>query len=167
MNSNYSLSALVAVFIFSAFSALSTYANDSAGKARYNDDVTVSAAADECDKNAVMHYDYTDQMYYDVYTAPGSETVIQLEPGERIVQPVYLQSPENWDVSVKDVQQDGQFCQHVAVTCSECASRSIMEIATDRRSYIIDLNSFEGSYMQVVKWNYLHETSHQTYAENR
>lgn len=167
MNSKYSVSAMVAVFIFSAFSALCAYANDSAGKDRYNGDVQVAAAESMDDDCEVMHYDYADQMYYDVYTAPGSETVIQLEPGERIVQPVYLQSPENWGVSVKDVQHDGQFCQHVAVKCSEGASRSIMEITTDRRSYIIDLNSFDGSYMQVVKWNYLHETPHQTYAENR
>ena len=167
MNSKYSVSALVAVFIFSAFSALSTYANDFAGKAGYNGDVQVAAAESMGDDCEVMHYDYTDQMYYDVYTAPGSKTVILLEPGERIVQPVYLQSPESWDVSVKDVQQDGQFCQHVAVKCSEGACRSIMEISTDRRSYIIDLNSFEDSYMQVVKWNYLHEAPHQTYAENR
>ncbi len=167
MSCNFSL--LVAALVFMAMISFENVAsaNQPVLSSDYAGSVSGVERLTSVDHHEVMHYDYDNEMYYDVYVAPGMATDIQLEPGERVVQPLYLQNPMHWDIDVKTVEQDGVSCQHVYVTSSECGVRSLMEIITNKRSYIIDLNCYADSYMQAVKWNYLKEVPHQGYAGNR
>lgn len=118
------------------------------------------------DRYAVMHYDYAEEKYYEVYTAPGVDTDIQLQLGEKIIQPVYIHHPDSWSVRVVEEPVDEGVQQHVLVTSSENGVHTLMEIMTNQRTYIIDLNSFDHAYMQVVKWNYVGEDRLQDYAGN-
>lgn len=116
------------------------------------------------EQHAVMHYDYAAERFYKVLTTVGVKTVIELEPDEQIVQPVFLRHPEQWMIEVQTVDTGDQQRQQVLVTPEENGLRNLMEIVTDQRSYVIDLNSYPNAYMSTVKWNYLGESAAQGYA---
>jgi len=107
--------------------------------------------------NAIMTYDYAAGALYQVYTAPMRLTSIQLQPGEKI-----LGKPASGD-SVRWVMGSGRSGagpdqqQHLYIKPTRPGLNTTIAINTDRRTYYLELHSFDDTYMAAVQWRYPHD----------
>jgi P-type conjugative transfer protein TrbG len=107
--------------------------------------------------NAIMTYDYADGALYQVYAAPLRLTSIQLQPGERIVGKPAAGDTIRWVMGVGRSGADAGQQEHLFVKPTRAGLDTTMAIATDRRTYYLELHSFEDTYMAAVQWRYPHD----------
>jgi type IV secretion system protein TrbG len=107
--------------------------------------------------NAIMTYDFADGALYQVYTAPLRLTAIQLQPGEKIVGKPAAGDTIRWVMGIGRSGTDAAEQQHLYVKPTRPGLHTTMAINTDRRTYYLELHSFDDTYMPAVRWRYPHD----------
>jgi type IV secretion system protein TrbG len=107
--------------------------------------------------NAIMTYDFADGALFQVYTAPLRLTAIQLQPGEKIVGKPAAGDTIRWVMGVGRSGTDAAEQQHLYVKPTRPGLQTTMVINTDRRTYYLELHSFDETYMAAVRWRYPHD----------
>jgi type IV secretion system protein VirB9 len=104
--------------------------------------------------NAIMTYDFADGALFQVYAAPLRLTTIELQPGEKIVGRPAAGDTVRW---VMDVGRSGTGLteqQHLYIKPTRSGLSTTMVVTTDRRTYYLELHSFEDTYVAAVRWRY-------------
>jgi type IV secretion system protein TrbG len=107
--------------------------------------------------NAVMNYDYIAGALYQVYTAPERLTDIQLEPGEHLVGKPATGDSIRWILARGSSSTAGVEQQHVYVKPTRPDLDTTLCVNTDRRTYLLELHSYDDTYMAAVAWRYPQE----------
>jgi type IV secretion system protein TrbG len=103
--------------------------------------------------NAVQIYPYTEGALYRLYASPGQVSDIALQPGETLVS-VSAGDTVRWIVG-DTVSGTGPGARaHVLVKPVGPGLRTNLMIATDRRTYHLELESTAESYMAALSWRY-------------
>ena len=103
--------------------------------------------------NAIQVYPYTEGALYRLYTSPGQVTDIALQPGETLVS-VSAGDTARWVVG--DTQSGSGLTarSHVLVKPVQHGIKTNLMIATDRRTYYLELDSVYDGYMAALSWRY-------------
>lgn len=106
--------------------------------------------------NAVQVFPFSPGALYQVYVAPGQITDIALEPGERLTGagPVAAGDTVRWIIGNTESGNDDTRRVHVLVKPTRPAIETNLVINTDRRTYLIELRSYDKPYMPSVAWFY-------------
>ena len=104
--------------------------------------------------NAIVQYAYEPGTLYQVYAAPMHITDIVLEPGEKI-----LGQPASGDVvrsilALGKSVDHGQEQWHVYLKPTRADLQTNLAINSDRRTYLLELQSYPETYMAAVTWHY-------------
>ena len=103
--------------------------------------------------NAIQVYPYTEGALYRLYASPGQVSDIALQPGEELVS-VSAGDTVRWVVG-DTVSGSGPTARaHVLVKPINAGIRTNLMIATDRRTYHLELESQEDGYMAALSWRY-------------
>lgn len=103
--------------------------------------------------NAVQVYPYTEGALYQLYASPGQVSDIALQPGERLVS-VSAGDTVRWVVGDTLSGSGPGARSHVLVKPVAAGLSTNLMIATDRRTYHLELTSLEESYMAALSWRY-------------
>jgi type IV secretion system protein TrbG len=103
--------------------------------------------------NAVQVYPYTEGALYRLYASPGQVSDIALQPGERLVS-VSAGDTVRWVLGDTSSGSGAAARAHVLVKPVNPDLRTNLMIATDRRTYHLELESTSGSYMAALSWRY-------------
>lgn len=123
--------------------------------------------------DAVQVYDYEPGAVYEVLTAPGFVTVLRLRPGEQVLN-LAAGDTSRWlidtvasgvvdpqavlsdDLLMQMAPQQGERLS-VLIKPRRPALQTNLVIATNERTYLLDLKSVESAaYHSVVEWTYPH-----------
>jgi P-type conjugative transfer protein TrbG len=106
--------------------------------------------------NAIQVYPWSEGALYQVYAAPGQITTIALEPGETLSDPGPIAAGDTarWIIGDTTSGTGDSRRVHVLVKPSRPGISTNLVIATDRRTYLIELRSGEKPYMPSVAWSY-------------
>jgi len=107
--------------------------------------------------NAVQIYPYTEGALYQLYASPGQVSDIALQPGERLVS-VSAGDTVRWVVGDTLSGTGPGTRVHVLVKPVASGLSTNLMIATDRRTYHLELTSLEKSYMAALSWRYPADT---------
>ncbi len=103
--------------------------------------------------NAIQIYPYTEGALYRLYASPGQVTDIALQPGEELVS-VSSGDTVRWVVGDTVSGSGAAQRAHVLVKPISAGIRSNLMIATDRRTYHLELESVTSGYMAALSWRY-------------
>ena len=103
--------------------------------------------------NAIQVWPYSDGALYEVYTSPGRVTVLALQPGEELVT-VAAGDTVRWIVGDTASGSGVSRRVNVMVKPTRIGLKTNVVIATNRRTYLIELASTEKAWMASVSWNY-------------
>lgn len=103
--------------------------------------------------NAVQIYPYTEGALYRLYASPGQVTDIALQPGETLVS-VSAGDTVRWIVGDTVSGSGARARAHILVKPVSSALRTNLMIATDRRTYHLELESTPATYMAALSWRY-------------
>ncbi len=103
--------------------------------------------------NAVQVYPYTEGALYRLYCAPGQVSDIALQPGEELIS-VSAGDTVRWVVGDTTSGGPAGTRAHVLVKPISSGLSTNLMIATDRRTYHLELESTSGSYMAALSWRY-------------
>ena len=103
--------------------------------------------------NAIQVYPYTEGALYRLYAAPGQVSDIALQPGEKLVS-VSAGDTVRWIVGDTSSGSGGTARAHVLVKPITADLSTNLMIATDRRTYHLELESVAGTYMAALSWRY-------------
>ena len=106
--------------------------------------------------NAIQIYPWSDGALYQVYAAPGQITDIALEPGESLAGegPIAAGDTVRWIIGDTESGSGAARRVHVLVKPSRADITTNLVIATDRRSYMLELRAGAKPYMPAVAWSY-------------
>lgn len=104
--------------------------------------------------NAIVQYTYEPGTLYQVFAAPMRITDLALEAGERIVGPPACGDTVRWVLAEGKSLQGGVEQAHVYLKPTRPGLETNLAINTDRHSYMLELHSYEETYMAVVAWRY-------------
>lgn len=103
--------------------------------------------------NAIQVYPYTEGALYRLYASPGQVSDIALQPGETLVS-VSAGDTVRWVVG-DTVSGAGPTARaHVLVKPITADLSTNLMIATDRRTYHLELTSLKTGYMAALSWRY-------------
>jgi type IV secretion system protein TrbG len=103
--------------------------------------------------NAIQVYPYTKGALYQLYAAPSQVTDVALEPGEKLVS-VSAGDTVRWVVG-DTTSGEGKGAQvHILVKPIGPELETNLVIATDRRTYHLEMRSSDKTYMASVSWTY-------------
>ena len=117
--------------------------------------------------NAIMQYDYSSGALYQVYTAPLRITDIQLQPNEKIIGQPAAGDTSRWILGISDSIQNGQPQKHVLIKPTRPNLKTTLIINTNRRTYLLELNSYKETYMAAVSWHYPQDELRRKQAQQR
>ncbi len=103
--------------------------------------------------NAVQVYPYTEGALYRLYASPGQVSDIALQPGENLVS-VSAGDTVRWVVGDTVSGSGTSSRAHVLIKPVNPNIRTNLMIATDRRTYHLELESTSASYMAALSWRY-------------
>ena len=103
--------------------------------------------------NAVQVYPFVEGALYRLYAAPGQVSDIALQPGETLVS-VSAGDTVRWVVGDTHSGSGGSGRAHVLVKPIGADLSTNLMIATDRRTYHLELESVDGGYMAALSWRY-------------
>ena len=115
--------------------------------------------------NAVQVYPYTEGALYRLYCAPGQVSDIALQPGEELIS-VSAGDTVRWVVGDTSSGGRGGNRAHVLVKPIASDLNTNLMIATDRRTYHLELESTRDSYMAALSWRYPQDELEQLTARN-
>ena len=123
--------------------------------ARANDAARIRPSSDWANM-ANQVYAYTDGALFEIYTAVGKVTDIVLQPGERLVGngPVAAGDTVRWVIGDTESGQGETRQVHILVKPSQARLSTNLVINTDRRTYHIELQTYDHVYMAAVSWRY-------------
>jgi type IV secretion system protein TrbG len=104
--------------------------------------------------NAIMNYDFTPGTLFQIYTAPEKLTDIQLQPGEHLVGKPATGDNIRWVLARGSSSAGGIEQQHIYIKPTRPDLDTTLCINTDKRSYILELHSYEDAWMAAVAWRY-------------
>ena len=104
--------------------------------------------------NAITTYTYDPGALYQIYAAPLRLTTISLQPGERIMDKPAAGDATRWILGFGRSKSGQLEQQHLYVRPSRPGLDTSMVITTDRRTYHVELHSFDTTYMAAVAWRY-------------
>ena len=104
--------------------------------------------------NALHEYTFVEGTPYRVYAAPLRVTDVALEPGELIQGTVAFGDPVNWKSAFSTSQVNGLEQQHLWIKPMHPGMTTNAIVNTDKRTYHIDLISYETTSMLGVYWRY-------------
>ncbi len=106
--------------------------------------------------NAIQIYPWSEGALYQVYAAPGQITDIALEPGESLTGdgPIAAGDTARWIIGNTESGSGIARRVHVLVKPSRADITTNLVIATDRRSYMLELRAGAKPYMPAVAWSY-------------
>jgi type IV secretion system protein TrbG len=101
-------------------------------------------------------FGWRDGAVYQVLARPGRVTDIVLQPGEALsaTNPVAAGDTVRWIVGDSESGAGPAKQVHVLVKPVDVALATNLVIATDRRTYHLELKSSAGAYMAAVAWRY-------------
>ena len=102
---------------------------------------------------AIQVYPYTEGALYRLYAAPGQVSDIALQPGETLVS-VSAGDTVRWIVGDTSSGSGATARAHVLVKPIGAGLSTNLMIATDRRTYHLELESADGTYMAALSWRY-------------
>jgi type IV secretion system protein VirB9 len=103
--------------------------------------------------NAIQVYPYTKGALYQLYAAVNQVTDVALEAGEKLVS-VSAGDTVRWIVG-DTTSGEGKTAQvHILVKPIAAELTTNLVITTDRRTYHLELNATEKTYMASVSWTY-------------
>ena len=103
--------------------------------------------------NAIQVYPYTEGALFRLYASPGQVSDIALQPGEELVS-VSAGDTVRWVVGDTISGSGNTARAHVLVKPISSGIRTNLMIATDRRTYHLELESTDGGYMAALSWRY-------------
>ena len=103
--------------------------------------------------NAIQVYPYTEGALYRLYASPGQVSDIALQPGETLVS-VSAGDTVRWVVGDTISGTGADARSHVLVKPIASGLTTNLMVATDRRTYHLELTSLETSYMAALSWRY-------------
>jgi type IV secretion system protein VirB9 len=106
--------------------------------------------------NAIQQYPWADGALYQVYTAPGQVTDIELQEGEQLVGagPVAAGDTVRWIIG-DTISGNGPSARvHILVKPTRPDIGTNLVINTDRRTYHLELRATPSTYMASVSWTY-------------
>ena|SRR5579884_4322553 len=104
--------------------------------------------------NAIVQYAYEPGTLYQVYAQPMRITDIALEPGEKIIGEPASGDVVRWILALGKSMQNGVEQWHVYLKPTRPDLATNLAINTDRRSYLLELHSYESTYMAAIVWHY-------------
>jgi type IV secretion system protein TrbG len=104
--------------------------------------------------NAVTPYAYETGALYKIITAPFHVTDVALEPGEQLLGPIMGGDPVRWLVETSSGAVDGVAQTHVFIKPTRPGLSTNITLTTDRRTYLLDVESLEDVFMVAVEWTY-------------
>ncbi|WP_456299489.1 P-type conjugative transfer protein TrbG [Paracoccus onubensis] len=106
--------------------------------------------------NAIQVYPWSEGALYQVYAAPGQITDIALEPGEDLTGagPIAAGDTARWIIGDTESGSGPNRRVHVLVKPTRPDISTNLVIATDRRSYMLELRAGEETWMPAVSWHY-------------
>jgi type IV secretion system protein VirB9 len=108
--------------------------------------------------NAIMTFDFAPGALYQVYAAPLHLTAIQLQPGEKILGKPAAGDTIRWVMGVARSGAPGaDQQQYLYIKPTRAGLDTTLAINTDRRTYYLELHSYENTYMAAVQWRYPHD----------
>lgn len=103
--------------------------------------------------NAVQLYQFNEGALYRLYAAPGQVSDIALQPGETL-SAVSAGDTVRWVIGDTTSGSGSERRVHILVKPFAPDLRTNLVIATDRRSYHLQLDSTANTAMAVVSWTY-------------
>lgn len=103
--------------------------------------------------NAIQIYPYTEGALYRLYASPNQVSDIALERGETLVS-VSSGDTVRWVVGDTVSGAGAERRAHVLVKPITTGLRTNLMIATDRRTYHLELESVASGYMAALSWRY-------------
>jgi P-type conjugative transfer protein TrbG len=108
--------------------------------------------------NAIMTFDYAPGALYQVYAAPLHLTSVQLQPGEKILGKPAAGDTIRWVMGIaRSGPAGGDQQQYLYIKPTRAGLNTTIAINTDRRTYYLELHSYENTYMAAVQWRYPHD----------
>ncbi len=105
--------------------------------------------------HAVTEYDYWPDQIYTVYCAVKRFTNIILQSGEELTAPAVAGDTKHWIVAEAESGDAADHTiRHVILKPRMAHRRTNLLLITNRRTYHIELVSYETTYMSAVRWNY-------------
>lgn len=99
-------------------------------------------------------YRYADGQLYIVYGGLERITSIDLEPGEELTSPIQAGDTVRWLVATVTSGTGPQAQTHVIVKPTDAGAVTNMMIATNKRTYMLDLRATQDWYMPSVRFTY-------------
>jgi P-type conjugative transfer protein TrbG len=103
--------------------------------------------------NAIQVYPYSDGVLYRLYAAPQEVSDIALQPGESVIA-VSAGDTTRWVVGDTSSGSGSGKQVHILVKPFAAGLRTNLVVTTDRRSYHLQLESTDRTYMAAVSWTY-------------
>jgi type IV secretion system protein VirB9 len=116
--------------------------------------------------NAVMTYDFMPGALYQIYGAPLRFTDVQLQPGEKIVGKPTAGDTIRWITARGVSGANGAEQQHLYIKPTRPDLKTTIAINTDRRTYLLEVESYDDTYMAAVQWRYPQDDVAQLEAAN-
>lgn len=103
--------------------------------------------------NAMQIWPYSPGALYQVYTSPGRVTDIALEAGEELRD---ISAPDTIRWVIGDTESGAAAIRttHIAVKPTRAGLQSNLTVYTSRRTYFLELQSTEETWMASVSWEY-------------
>jgi type IV secretion system protein TrbG len=106
--------------------------------------------------DAMQVYAYSPGALYQVYAAPEQISDITLQPGEKLIA-VSAGDTVRWVVGDTTSGTGENEQTHILVKPIAPALKTNLVIATDRRTYHLELESTDRTYMAAISWHYPHD----------
>jgi len=103
--------------------------------------------------NAIQAYPYSEGVLYRLYAAPQEVSDIALEPGENLTA-ISAGDTTRWIVGDTTSGSGAGKQVHILVKPFAAGLHTNLVITTDRRSYHLQLESTDRTYMAAVSWTY-------------
>jgi type IV secretion system protein TrbG len=104
--------------------------------------------------NSIVEYAYEPGTLYQVYAEPMRITDIALEPGEKIIGEPASGDVVRWILALGKSMSGGVEQWHVYLKPTRPDLATNLAINTDRRSYLLELHSYENTFMAAIVWHY-------------
>lgn len=99
-------------------------------------------------------WSYREGQIYQIHTQTYHSTLIQFEPGEKMLEVPYISEPDVWRLSRGVGIKNGLDTQYLIIKPDYSGLTSTLIVITNYRIYLMELKSYKDHYMPYVKWIY-------------
>ena len=108
--------------------------------------------------NRLRAWSYKKGHVYQLHCQTYHTTIIQLEPGEEVLETPYISEADVWRMSYGFGKENGVSVPLFFIKPDYSGLTSTLSIVTDRRVYMLELKSYKDHYMPYVQWVYPSQT---------